>query len=108
MGAWLAVNGESIYGTQASPLGKMPWGRITTRPLGNNRSRSYLHLWEVTPGTALFIKGIQGSLLAAKVLESGQPVQVELGRTGCWIQLPGELKGIDLPVIALDVQVKRE
>ncbi|HEY3378209.1 MAG TPA: alpha-L-fucosidase [Armatimonadota bacterium] len=102
IGAWLEVNGESIYGTQASPLGKMPWGRVTARTSAD-ATRLYLHLWDVTPGTALFVDGVQNTPLAATVLESGQPVRFEAGENGIWLHLPKELHGLQLPVIALDV-----
>lgn len=33
VGAWLAMNGEAIYGTSASPFEKAPvWGRVTRKP----------------------------------------------------------------------------
>jgi len=32
VGAWLAANGDSIYGTGASPFGPLPWGTVTTKP----------------------------------------------------------------------------
>ncbi|MFA6290888.1 MAG: alpha-L-fucosidase [Victivallales bacterium] len=105
IGVWLEVNGESIYGTQASPIGKMSWGRITSRPLENNKTRLYLHLWEFTPGTALLVNGLHGTPLSAKVLESGQPVTVENGSSGTWLSLPVDLQSIDMPVIALDMQM---
>jgi len=31
IGKWMDVNGESIYGTQASPFGPLPWGRCTNK-----------------------------------------------------------------------------
>ena len=106
IGAWLAVNGESIYGTQAGLTDKMPWGRITSRPLEDGRTRLYLHLLEFTPGTALFIKGLSGDNLSAKVLESGQKLTAESGSSGTWVNLPEELKGLDLPVVALDIRIR--
>jgi alpha-L-fucosidase len=104
LGLWLAANGESIYGAERSPLGKPSWGRFTVRPLPENRTRLYLHLWEVTPGTALLLEGVRNAPLAAKVLESGQPVCVNAADAGLWLRLPRELRGLDLPVIALDVE----
>ena len=32
VGAWMRVNGESIYGTTASPFAKLAWGRATQKP----------------------------------------------------------------------------
>ncbi len=32
VGEWMAVNGEAVYGTRASPLGRPAWGRFTRKP----------------------------------------------------------------------------
>lgn len=79
IGAWLRVNGEAIYGTVGSPLGHMPWGRITSRNLDAKRTRLYLHLWEFTPGTAIYLNGVSTHTMKATVLESGQLIDVEYG-----------------------------
>jgi alpha-L-fucosidase len=104
IGEWLRVNGESIYGTQASPVGKMPWGRITSRRSDNGATRLFLHLWDFTPGTALQVTGMRNEPVQAIVLETGQNVKAEVGMQGVWIELPKELAGLTLPVIALDVK----
>lgn len=31
IGAWMKTNGESIYGTRASLVADLPWGRSTTK-----------------------------------------------------------------------------
>lgn len=104
IGNWMRVNGESVYGTTGSPLGTPPWGRITRRSLGRNQMRLYLHLWEFTPGTALFLEGVSSSVAEAIVLETGQPIKVEIGLDGIWLQIPAELNRNDLPVIRLEVR----
>jgi alpha-L-fucosidase len=41
VGAWMQQNGESIYGTTASPLPEYPWGRTTVKG-----DRVYLHIFD--------------------------------------------------------------
>jgi alpha-L-fucosidase len=103
LGLWLGANGEAVYGTGRSPLGKPDWGRITARPMPGNRTRLYLHLWDFTPGTALLLDGVHNAPVAARVLETGQPVGCGATDAGLWLRLPKELRGLELPVIALDV-----
>ena len=43
IGAWLKVNGEAVYGTNANPAGKVKWGRITSKP-----GVLYLHVFNKT------------------------------------------------------------
>ena len=41
VGKWMKVNGESIYGTTASPFSYLPWGRCTQKG-----DKLYLHIFE--------------------------------------------------------------
>ena len=45
MGKWMKVNGESIYGTSASPIGKPAWGRCTAKTVGG-KTTLYLHVFD--------------------------------------------------------------
>ena len=46
MGAWLAANGEAIYGTSSSPFAEqLPWGRVTRKAAGK-RTLLYLHVFD--------------------------------------------------------------
>lgn len=42
---WMAINSESIYGTVASPLGAIPWGRCTAKQV-DGKWRLYLHVFD--------------------------------------------------------------
>ena len=44
MGEWMKVNGESIYGTKASPFGLFPWGRCTKKENGKNTTLYFSYL----------------------------------------------------------------
>lgn len=70
MGAWLKVNGESIYGTQPSPFRTLPGGGCTVK--GN---RLYLHVfdWLTEP---LVLEGLQNRVKAAYLLRDRTPIEV--------------------------------
>ena len=46
IGAWMKVNGESIYATAASPFEKLAWGRCTQKKLPDGNTRLYLHVFD--------------------------------------------------------------
>lgn len=102
IGAWMAVNGESIRGTRAGSVGAQRWGRVTQRELPGGRRRHYLHLFDFAPGGAVVVEGLRLARARGCVLETGQPVEVVAGGTGLWVATPAELAGSDLPVIAVD------
>jgi len=64
VGAWMKTNGESIYGTTASPFKKLDWGRCTVKKVGN-KSLIYLHIFNFPNDGILWIPG-----LSSKVNES--------------------------------------
>ncbi len=56
IGAWMNINSESIYGTQASPTTEVPdWGRITMKTV-NNKGVLYLHVYDWKDNSALPIR----------------------------------------------------
>lgn len=59
MGEWLAINGESIYGSGASdlPKGMTDWGVITSKSTPSG-TKLYLHLYNVPTDRKLKVTGI--------------------------------------------------
>jgi alpha-L-fucosidase len=89
IGKWTKVNGESIYGTTASPFPKAPeWGRITQKP-----GKLYLHVFNwpkdgklVVPGygdkkvTAVFLLA-DSECTPLPVKSTGETIEIELPAT---------------------------
>ena len=64
IGAWLAVNGESIYGVKRSPFAALPAGKATTKD-----NRIYIHL-DKRPDGPLQLPGLQNTITKAYLLEN--------------------------------------
>lgn len=88
VGAWMKVNGESIYGTQASPFKRLPWGRCTVKPAGGD-TILYLHVWNWKPGQALLLPGLQNQVKSAKLLANGSALEFRKSEFGQEIILQG-------------------
>ena len=57
LGDWMKVNGESIYGTKASPFKNLAWGRCTQKSIEGGE-RLYLHVFNWPTNGKLIIPGI--------------------------------------------------
>jgi len=75
IGAWLVANGDAIYG--ADPMDNITppkWGRFTTRKKdGKQIVYAHIYGWK---NTTLKLPKELGKFTSAKVLETGQPVQL--------------------------------
>ncbi|MCW5554751.1 MAG: alpha-L-fucosidase [Verrucomicrobiae bacterium] len=67
IGQWMKVNGDSIYGTQASPFKKLPWGRCTQKP-GRRTTTLYLHVFDWPKDGQLLVPGLQNQISKAWLL----------------------------------------
>jgi alpha-L-fucosidase len=72
MGNWLRLYGESIYGTQASPLAALPFGRATWRPQKKGGTL-YLHIFSWPRSGQLLLPKVTGKLEEIRVL-GGTPL----------------------------------
>jgi alpha-L-fucosidase len=87
MGSWMKVNGESIYGTTASPFEKqLEFGRATSKP-----DRVYLHVFNWPADQILKTPALGKSVKRAYLL--AQPkvdVKFTESSDGLSLQLPGQ------------------
>lgn len=81
IGKWMAVNGEAIYATKASPLGHVDFGRCTAK--GKNL---YLHVYAKPKKGILEIPKLGSKIASASVLGQGK-VPVSLGDHGVRVDL---------------------
>ena len=88
VGAWMKVNGESIYGTHASPFKKLAWGRCTTKTAGND-TILYLHVLNWPSNGKLKIPGLTNPIKSAELLAGGAQVPFESSENGPVLTLPG-------------------
>jgi alpha-L-fucosidase len=65
------VNGESIYGTRASPFAKLDLGRCTQKTIGKN-TRLYLHVFNWPVDGKLTVPGIFNKPVQAYLLSDSQ------------------------------------
>jgi len=70
MGDWMKVNGESIYGTSASPFFKLLWGRCTKIESDSN-STLYLHVFEWPEDGELVVPGVNNEVSSIVQLQDG-------------------------------------
>jgi len=57
IGDWMKVNGEAIYGTNASPFKYLGWGRCTQKTIKGG-TRLYLHVFDWPANGKLLVPGI--------------------------------------------------
>jgi len=76
MGEWMKVNGESIYGTTASPLGEVPWGRCTARP-----GKLYLHVFDWPANGKLEVAGLKSQVRKAYLLADKKRGKLPVARS---------------------------
>ncbi|MEZ5106444.1 MAG: alpha-L-fucosidase [Draconibacterium sp.] len=69
IGLWMQQNGESIYGTSASPFFKLPWGRCTTKKAGNS-TNLYLHVFNWPKDGVLRVPGLQNRITDVYLLSN--------------------------------------
>jgi alpha-L-fucosidase len=95
IGAWMAVNGESIHGTLAGPFPSLAWGRCTQRAAPGGGTRLYLHVFEWPPDGRLVVPGIFNDPRRAWML-------ADPSATGLAVEREGDSLVVALPPAAPD------
>lgn len=103
MGQWMKVNGESIYGTKASPFGLFPWGRCTKKEKGNN-TVLYFSVFDWPKDGKLSIPGLKNEIISARLLANNTTLKTSATEDGLVIAIPENALDANATVIKLEVK----
>lgn len=99
LGSWMKEYGESIYATQANPLGAVDWGRITSKP-----GKLYLHVFDWPKDDEVLVPMKLSGTIKAFMLADGshQPLQVKTGTDGVRVVLKPRFQNPYASVVVLE------
>jgi alpha-L-fucosidase len=104
VGKWMAVNGEAIYGTSASPFKKLPWGRCTKKATADGASL-FLHVFDWPEDGKLLVPGLRNAIGAARLLaDPSRALGIQAGPEGATVSVPEAAPDAISSTIALEVK----
>ncbi|MBN1479700.1 alpha-L-fucosidase [candidate division KSB1 bacterium] len=108
MGEWMKVNGESIYGTKASPFAQLDWGRCTQKAIDGG-TRLYLHVFDWPSDGKLVVPGLLNDVVQTEFLAApDEKLEVERVDNALHIAVPAQPLDPINTVIVLDVRGEAE
>lgn len=107
IGKWMKLNGDAIYGTHASGLKPVSWGRFTQKENRGN-STLYISVFEWPADRKLHIEGLKNEIQSVGMLANGQKLKYNKSADILTIQLPENTLNLIVPVIKLDIKGKSE
>jgi alpha-L-fucosidase len=93
MGLWLKLNGESVYGTHAGLIPHSQGTVSTYKPDPEHNQETgtqFIHILEYI-SDCVKIQGLSGSVVSAKLLRDGSPIQIERLEDHAILTIPSEL-----------------
>jgi alpha-L-fucosidase len=107
IGHWLEKNGEAVYGTTASPLPFLSWGRCTLRQ-GSGQARKestlYLHVFD-WPASGELRVPMQAKIIGAHLLASPDtPLSCAVMDGAIVLHLPKDMPDALATVIKLNIE----
>ncbi|MFZ2904912.1 MAG: alpha-L-fucosidase [Cyclobacteriaceae bacterium] len=99
IGSWLAVNGESVYGTRGNVIEAQEWGAVTAK----NKIR-YVHILHDRGEPYIFLPGFQEKVKDARMFGAQQKVRFKQLPEGVFIYTEGLPKNKIDTIIELLIQ----
>jgi alpha-L-fucosidase len=107
MGQWMKINGESVYGTKASPWGLFEWGRCTKKDTKNGTAL-YFSVFNWPKDGRITIPGLKNGVSSASILATGAKLRTSGSAEGLTIILPAAAPDPIASVIKVEVRGKVE
>lgn len=95
IGDWLAINGDSIYGTTYGPVQGLASVRTTAKG-----GRIFVHVFD-WPASSVELTGVDPKVLSAHLLATGQPLKFTQAEGKLRIDVPAKAPDVNVSVIAL-------
>jgi alpha-L-fucosidase len=103
IGVWMKLNGEAIYGSQASPLAPLPWGRCTQKEQNGNTTL-YLSVFDWPVDGKLTVPDFHNDVKSAVLLASGKKLSTGIDKDQLVITLPDKAPDAIATVIKVEVK----
>jgi len=104
IGAWMDVNGEAIHATEASPFGKLPWGRCTVQHSDSGDATLYLHVFDWPGSRELVVPGLGNGVRGATLLATGERLAARRAGANVFIELPAAAPDPACSVVRLEIE----
>jgi alpha-L-fucosidase len=101
IGRWMKLNGDAVYGSEGSPIGKPQWGRCTRKG-----STLYLHVFDWPKSGELVVQGVRSQVAKAYALvdDTRQPLPfARLNDQDIGITVGSTAPTAMIPVIVLEI-----
>jgi alpha-L-fucosidase len=105
MGQWMKINGEAVYGTNASPWGLFSWGRCTRKEI-KDKTVLYFSIFEWPADGKLVIPELKNKVVSALLLSSGNKLKTSASKENTTILLPSNAPDPIASVIKVTVRGK--
>jgi len=98
MGKWMKTNGESIYGTSASPFAKLAFGKCTRKP-----GKRYLHLFDWPKDGRLVVPMVNPVKKAYLLADAAKELKSEKTEGGQVVIVPAAAPDADASVVVVAI-----
>jgi alpha-L-fucosidase len=104
LGKWLAVNGESIYGTRRGPIAPQPWGVSTAKGSKDRPTEVFLHVLKSDAGAPIIL-GEATASLSPYLFGKDTPLRLTQAAGGMALEVPKDAREPVDTIVVLRPQV---